>query len=357
MAAQDAKRQVELDFVRGIAILLVLHFHSSSANVFVYPTPNLPLINFGWAGVNLFFVLSGFLVGGLLCKEWLRTGAVDAKRFLWRRAFKIWPGYYALVAAYVITRKQPLDTFLWQNLANIQNYTGTSISHSWSLAVEEHFYLLFAFSTWWCASKKVTVRRFFLGLLVAYVGVAVLRTCLAFMNVRYFFFTHSRIDGLLLGVMLAILFHFSQERFLELQRRKVLLGLTLTAAVTILFLCPQFDGYGFQVLAADLGSAAFLLLTYHPGRTHNRLYALVASIGVYSYGIYLWHGSVATPVIALLARVGLPSLEYPVRLVAAILLGVLMSKLIEFPFLRLREAMIPARVKSPAVPANSAQAA
>jgi peptidoglycan/LPS O-acetylase OafA/YrhL len=336
------KRQVELDFIRGIAILLVLHFHFSSSNVFVYPLPGLPLVNFGWAGVDLFFVLSGFLVGGLLCREWAETGAVDAISFLKRRAFKIWPGYYALIAAYVVMRKQPLNTFLWPNLLNVQNYLGTTISHSWSLAVEEHFYLLLSLAIWLCASRGITARAFLGATVTVAVAVAVFRTSLAVRGKDFFFQTHTRMDALLLGVMLAVLFRFHRRRFLELQSRTILWALMLAAAVVVLFVCPQFSTSGVSIIAADVGSVALIMLLNKPGGEHTAAYNLVARIGVYSYGIYLWHTSITTPVMGVVNRLGVSWLQYPLRLVAAVLFGVLMTKLIEFPFLRLREKIVPA---------------
>ena len=345
------KRQVELDFIRGIAILLVLHFHFSSSDVFIYSFPELPLVNFGWAGVDLFFVLSGFLVGGLLCREWAETGSVDAMSFLKRRAFKIWPGYYALIAAYVVMRKQPLNTFLWPNLLNVQNYTGSTISHSWSLAIEEHFYLMLSLVIWWCASRSVTTRAFLKTTLIVIVVVATYRTFLA-VNARDFFFpTHTRMDALLMGVVLAVLFRFYKPRFLELQAKTILWVFVLAAAIVVLFRFPQFSKTGVQIIAADLGSVALIMLLYKPGREHAFAYNMVARIGAYSYGIYLWHTSITTPAMAVVDRLGLPWLQYPVRLAAAILVGVLMTKLIEAPFLRLREKMVPSSRRPPVVAA------
>ena len=262
-----AKRQIELDFVRGIAILMVLHFHASPSNVFLMALPQLPLINFGWAGVDLFFVLSGFLVGGLLCREWMKTGRIDSVRFLKRRAFKIWPSYYALFFAYIITRKQPLNTFFWPNLLNYQNYVRTSISHSWSLSVEEHFYFAFAFAIWWCASRNVSAARLFRVLFGLAVVVAVYRTTLALTGYGYFFQIHTRIDAFLLGVMLSMLFHFWPERFRRLQTRSLALSVTLAIAIAILFIDPQFSGNGAQILAADVGSARFCCSFISPART------------------------------------------------------------------------------------------
>src|SRR5690242_15756489 len=92
-------RSLQLDFLRGIAILLVLFSHApigSRSGIFTHLTG--AMVRFGWTGVDLFFVLSGFLVGGLIFAE-LRKGArFDAKRFLIRRGFKIWPAYAIFIA-------------------------------------------------------------------------------------------------------------------------------------------------------------------------------------------------------------------------------------------------------------------
>jgi peptidoglycan/LPS O-acetylase OafA/YrhL len=343
-APQSQKRQLELDFIRGIAILMVLHFHYSSRNIFIYPIQGLPLINFGWAGVDLFFVLSGFLVGGLLCKEWKKSGHVQVGRFLKRRGFKIWPAYYFYLLVEVIVRKHPLNSFFWPNLLNYQNYVRTSLSQTWSLAIEEHFYILLSAAIWWCSSRRVPVRRFFYGMMIVAFAVATYRTYLALRGREYFLPTHTRIDALLLGVMLATLFHFSRERFLTLQNKTVLLALIAGGSLIVLLFDPQVSGNGFQIVAADLGSAALFLLLYKPGTAdHGRLYKMVAAIGVYSYGIYLWHIGMVSPVQAVLRHfpTAKPYLQYPVTLMVAITVGFLMTKLVEFPFLRLRERLIP----------------
>src|ERR1700733_8613286 len=87
------KREIELDFIRGIAILMVIDFHGARTFLLA-PFAWMGFANFGWAGVDVFFVLSGFLVGGLLVKEWKLFGRINSKQFLIRRGFKIWPQYY-----------------------------------------------------------------------------------------------------------------------------------------------------------------------------------------------------------------------------------------------------------------------
>lgn len=144
-------RAIQLDFIRGIAILLVIGHHAitlPSTNVwacsFVYFEKHV-----GWMGVDIFFVLSGFLVGGLLMQELTKTGSLRVGRFLIRRTMKIWPAYYLFIFYQIALHRHPRSTFLWQNLLNVQNYAGTSLRHTWSLAVEEHFYLILPFLLLW----------------------------------------------------------------------------------------------------------------------------------------------------------------------------------------------------------------
>src|SRR5215475_6175188 len=129
-----SSRVVQLDWVRGLAILLVIDYHAirfdsnnalARADAFIGN-------RIGWMGVDLFFVLSGFLVGGLLIQEITRTGEIQAGRFLLRRMLKIWPPYYFYILFQIILQRHPLQSFVWQNVLNIQNYAGTSLSHTWS---------------------------------------------------------------------------------------------------------------------------------------------------------------------------------------------------------------------------------
>ena len=117
------------------------HFHTVHTGSAIVAAIEYPLKSFGKEGVNLFFTLSGFLVGGLLLKQYAKVGRIDARRFIIRRIFKIWPAYYVLILFHVFAGRHPTSTFLVQNLTHMQNYLGSSITQTWSLAVEEHFYL------------------------------------------------------------------------------------------------------------------------------------------------------------------------------------------------------------------------
>src|SRR3954449_9781359 len=136
-------RRLDLDVVRGVAILLALGWHFSrhpSGNA-VLDALQSPGGTVGWAGVDLFFVLSGFLVGQLALREHQRTGSFCGWRFSARRALKLWPVLYVFLAVQAVAGPEPWDTYLWQCALHLQNYVGTSLVHLWSLAVEEHFYL------------------------------------------------------------------------------------------------------------------------------------------------------------------------------------------------------------------------
>ena len=120
-------RMPQLDVLRGVAILLVLMYHPAVR----YASPSeilwiaSALIRVGWTGVNLFFVLSGFLVGGMLLAEVEGCRRLDIRRFLVRRAFKIWPSYYVLlgVTAIQTVRMGTNMSDLWPCLVHVQSPT------------------------------------------------------------------------------------------------------------------------------------------------------------------------------------------------------------------------------------------
>jgi len=150
-SVQPKNRLRELDFLRGIAIILVIFRHQLLFDF---------LKTMGWIGVDLFFVLSGFLVSGLLFKEYQKFGSINAKLFLIRRGFKIYPIYYLTLIGYILPRilLHKLDlTKVFYDLIFIQNYAlgwGYLYTASWSLAVEEHFYFGLALLLWLIFNKK-----------------------------------------------------------------------------------------------------------------------------------------------------------------------------------------------------------
>ncbi|RZU39439.1 acyltransferase family protein [Edaphobacter modestus] len=343
------KREIELDFVRGIAILMVLDFHSPKGILF-YPFRLLGFQHFGWAGVDIFFVLSGFLVGGLLIKEWKLKGRINSKVFLIRRGFKIWPQYYLFIVLMLLTGHRSLQQ-LWGNLLNVQNYVG-GVAHTWSLAVEEHAYIILVLLLAVAAILKVRMKMFFFFLIGMTLSVIVLRAILAAHGHNVFSETHTRIDGILEGVLLATLYHYAPETFRRLQRPRWLWLSIIVAAIIYFRLnlhSPIATSLTFD--CANAMGIAVLMLFYRrrEGKKRPALYRFVAWIGLYSYGIYLWHVSVVEPAVKVSTH--LPHWFAAVWIAVApsilgVIVGIFFTKIVEFPALALRDKLFPRPIDS-----------
>jgi peptidoglycan/LPS O-acetylase OafA/YrhL len=359
---QGPNRSIELDFIRGLAIIAVMgfHFHSYPTGSAVIAAIEYPLKSFGHEGVNLFFTLSGFLVGGLLLKQYAQEGRIDAGRFIVRRIFKIWPAYYVLILFHVIVGRHPANTFLVQNLTHMQNYFGSSIAQTWSLAVEEHFYLFLPLLLIFLARFKTRVDAILAVLGAICVAVLVAR-CIAVAHGQIdqtFFYTQYRIDSLLFGVMLAALYWMKPAVYRALAERKLLLVVMVVGLVLWLVLgtrnvaLDQSVGYTIQAI----GFCALIVLTleYSSQVRGFFVYRVVGWIGVYSYGIYLWHSLALAPgdmLIRKAAALHLPALPawfaiMFAQFAIAIVVGYVTTRAVEFPFLRIRDAVFPARRKA-----------
>lgn len=328
---------------------MVLDFHMPRT-VLLAPFAWLGFKNFGWAGVDIFFVLSGFLVGGLLVKEWQLKSRIDSKRFLIRRAFKIWPQYYFFLLAILLSGHRKWK-FLWGNFLNIQNYVG-GVAHTWTLAVEEHAYLLLLAVLAFAAYQRIKMRSLFLSIALIALSVVVWRTVLSARNVNVFTRTDTRIDGILYGLLLAILYHHAPEVFRKIQGWTFLWLSVVCLALAYFRLNPTGWWSGdVSYFCADAMGVALLLMLYKHWEAKKRtaLYRLIAWIGLYSYGIYLWHVSVIAPCEYVAQRLPFQAGNVFIRvapIVAGVVVGVLTTKLIEFPALTLRDRLFPRQVDS-----------
>jgi peptidoglycan/LPS O-acetylase OafA/YrhL len=371
---QTAARSQAIDFLRGVAILLVLGCHfvvAPTAAGVLAPLAEL-WYRIGWAGVDLFFVLSGYLVSGLLFAEFKRNGRIDAGRFLVRRGLKIWPAYFAylaFVAGWIAWHRAAPGPSLWPNWLHVQNYLGTPRVHTWSLAVEEHFYLGGAAlaALFLVRSRFGFVQRVFPPLAIASLaGVAAIRYAefadggRAALNL---FATHLRFDGLLIGSLVAYVAHFEPAR-LQWTRRYprpcVLAGLLL--ATPVLFLTPDHSarvaGPGLTVMYGGFALAMLGVIGLEQGGERDRWFISlgpvrwIARMGFFSYGIYLWHLDLARVPMAklgaMMSAVHLPDTVVwfsvtSTYIALAVGAGAMMSRAIEIPCLALRDRFFPSR--------------
>ena len=350
--SKPERRIIQLDFIRGIAILLVIGYHELTVptSVVAFRVIDFPFKKFGWSGVDLFFVLSGFLVGGLLIGEYAKRGSIRAGRFITRRGFKIWPAYYCYLLFQIAVRHFPLSTFLIPNLLHLQNYLGTSLSHTWTLAVEEHFYLALPFLLIFLTRSKALQSHIILVLLGICAATFLVRSWMVIFlgSTRVSEYTHTRIDSLMFGVFLSYLYHCRRTVFDRLMNQTGLLLAITVAGVLFLSITSDTSALmrtiGYTINYLSYGSLMLLVLRSTGRWTESAPYRLIAWIGLYSYSIYLWHNSVRTPLFRLSAHLH-GNLQWIAlclsQFVFAVLLGVLMAKLVEWPFLRLRERFVP----------------
>ncbi len=304
--------------------------------------------------MDLFFVLSGFLVGRIIFREYARTGRFEARRFLTRRIFKLWPMFYLFLFVEAMFGDDPWQQFLFQNLFHLQNYLSHAHPHLWSLAVEEHFYLAAALVLPLLMVRGWTARRFTVLLLCVMAASPVLRV-IGYLSgvdpIALWLQTQYRIDALCCGVLLAVLSVYNPMLWDRLVGLKPVWLLVTAAGVVWLILVPVTSPLGVTAgfSVSYLASAAFMLLLHRASwvnRSHKILRP-VAVLGVFSYGIYLWHLAVGTATENALSRfVPDRAVQMLLGYVALTVFAIVITRLIEWPSLRVRERLFPARVRA-----------
>jgi peptidoglycan/LPS O-acetylase OafA/YrhL len=305
-----------------------------------------------------------------LFREQIATRAFRARRFLVRRAFKIWPILYLFLFVQTAFGFHPLSTFLIQNALHVQNFWVSSLSHLWSLAVEEHFYLAFALGFSYLASNPSHVRKipYFLGAIaVAALLLRVTAISAGIESDSIQIQTQFRIDALACGVALAYVQAYHPAHFESLASRKFILAAVWLSVATFLannsFHSEIVQSVGYSL--TFLGAAAFLLFCHRNKLVISAKWPvrIVAGIGIYSYAMYIYQFVCERPVEALTARLHFSDSAATLFMLAglyagAVLVAVVVTKAIERPFLALREWLLPAGAKpitrSPTVsPANN----
>lgn len=366
-----AKQRVQgLDVLRGVAVLLVMARHAG-----VFPQDKSePLwavtglaTRVGWVGVDLFFVLSGFLVSGLVFREHARTGTFLPLRFLSRRGLKIYPAFYAFLGWMLLSRMTsgspvPIEAALSEALF-VQNYWPPMFNHTWSLAVEEHFYLAIAIALGVMSRRRgLETRATFQAIVPLFLAVAVVclvARCYVALRVPYsllthHFPTHLRADSLMFGVFLSYLNATHGEALGAFVRANRLRLLTAAAVLLapVAALSPQhplMHSLGFTAVYAGCG-AVVLVAVHGAAPDRGPVRRFLAFVGFHSYSIYLWHLVAKREVEHLLgeAETAPAFVAFLIAYtIAAVTMGVVVAWIVEIPTLRLRDRLIPSRAEEP----------
>jgi peptidoglycan/LPS O-acetylase OafA/YrhL len=353
-----------LDVLRAVAILGVLARHSL---MFRTPTWDFFPVRAGWAGVDLFFVISGFLISGLLFSEYRKRSSINFPRFAIRRILKIWPPLYFLVLSTLTLRLihdhfhgiQAALRLLLHDVLFMQSYAAGTWGHCWSLAVEEHFYILLPLTLWFLLRRaRLTDPDPFRILPTLFVCLAMVLLAARLITAHYFapyryeinlFPTHLRIDSLFFGVVISYYAHFHGEKFSQFAR--TYFGPLTAAGVVLVAPCflmeqsqPWMYTYGYAALYLGFGSLLIVFLHVPVESAWPpivRALNALAYVGTFSYSIYLWHLAWAQLVVGLNVG-GIPYGGLVIYYGGAIAAGILVSKLIEMPTLRLRDRLYPA---------------
>jgi len=348
----------ELDGLRGVAALAVVVFHAQTLlHGASWSTAAVRWARAGWLGVDLFFALSGYLITrGLLAS---RSQPHYFARFYGRRVLRIFPLYYLHLAALVLVGRllptrfydpAPGDVALAAvYLGNVPDamgrFPGMCLSPLWSLAVEEHFYLLWPALVW---------RRSVPRLLVACAGVLLLAVVARWLCEATLaphaahILTPCRLDGLAAGAVVSIVAHARGDSAVAswCRERAVLAALVL-AVVGLTPFGPRVFAYAYPSDAFELvghsvtGACAAVLVGaagYGAPPTPWLRARWLTHVGAVSYGVYSLHGLTGAALVALVPAVTRLPLEIgaPLLALATVLVASVSHRFVERPVLALR---------------------
>lgn len=355
-------RNRRLDILRCIAVLLVIILHGNISSFFV---------RVGWTGVDLFFVLSGFLISGLLFSEYKKRGSISLKRFFIRRGLKIYPAFYVflfvtgLISRIALHTTAPLVRY-FHEIFFVQNFWYGVWDHTWTLGVEEQFYIFLPVLLLLLVRISSNQQEPFLAIPWIILFAAVLcmtsRAASVYWGIpnylRAYTATYDRIDSLFMGVLLGYLYHFRPLVLEHLTRstvKRLAIGGGAVLSLSSAYFLPRntkiFSVFGFTLLYIGFGGVLLLslyvhgLLPAHLTKPAGKIGDCFAYVGKYSYSIYLWHGPTNAWFPGLIrGMLHFPTGQYSrfaVYLVGSLVIGITMSVLIEYPVLRLRDRLFP----------------
>lgn len=354
----SALRVTGLDVLRSLAIILVIIYHYS---VFVSHNNNFGFIsNIGWIGVDLFFVLSGYLISNQIFKA-LQLEKFSLAKFYIKRIFKTLPNYYFVLALYFIVpsfAEKPIALPFWEYLIFVQNFNlpVSGFSQSWSLCVEEQFYLLFPFLALWLYRKNknslmaililtMLCGLFLRGILWQHLDIS--NNLKQFTRIIYYP-TYCRLDGFICGIFVAII----QNHYCKFWGRitnysNILLAIGGLLLTCFIFIVTKRDSF----LSATIGfpgiSISFAIITLAALTDKSLLskYNLpfCNRLALWSYAIYLLQKPISVLCAKYFSSIGLSNNAYSViciNFLIQVLAGYTMFYLWESKFMLIRNKVL-----------------
>ncbi len=373
MQSPSSSRLPGLDTLRAVAILAVMLFHTN----YLQPLLLQPLGEFGWMGVDLFFVLSGYLIGSQLLKPFTRGQRPSLTAFYRRRAFRILPAYWVVLALYYAWpqwREAPEIAPAWQFLTFTLNLVIDygryhAFSHAWSLCVEEHFYLILPILALWMMRPNAVKTRAFqtTAILLALVAAGIALRAFILVHIlrpigldgerfgptyieTLYYPTWVRLDPLLAGVTLALLklFRPAQWNRIAAHGHALLLSGLALVGLACYLMHDRFEGLtgvgalgniiGYPVLALGLAALVASALSLNGWLARIRIPGaqLIATL---AFSLYLTHKEIVR-----LTRHVLPALTaintwraLPIYAVACAAAAAILYFAVERPFMQLRD--------------------
>ncbi|MFM9835992.1 MAG: acyltransferase family protein [Methylophilaceae bacterium] len=370
-----------IDGIRALSIILVLVYHTFIVYDNANPNQNiasmLDVLGSGWAwawngdkGVDVFFVMSGFLISGILLRQYSKEGHLNLKNFYIRRYLRLTPAYYFMLILYWALAAHNSNS-VWANFLYVSNfleYQNQAAGWTWSLAVEEQFYfiyplILIAILKWSKSPGVVLIWLFFISIVVNTLIVLTddtIRTTPSsaiYLNEAYLnhFFTvmydnlHTRFGGLVVGCLAAYAMHFHKEKLSQVANSGFGVAMTVVGLTLIGFFMsfpvflPHYDAnqtlhilyyiFNHTLFAVGVGILiiALLLQQHRLAATFRWFFSLPFwyPIATLSYSLYLIHLVVMVIVIPAILHLTMTMPEaYPWSMGQILLYGFVISTIL-----------------------------
>ncbi|EPU7769077.1 acyltransferase family protein [Staphylococcus pseudintermedius] len=341
-----------LDGVRAVAVIAIIIYHL-----------NPQWLSGGFLGVDTFFVISGYLITSLLLTEYHNTGKIELMSFWLRRVKRLIPAVLFLVMGVIVLslifmpteiQKVRADSiaaifyvsnwwYIMQNVDYFEQFAVQPLKHLWSLAIEEQFYLVFPIVLLSLLSfirRLKSIRIIFLILLVISM-IAMMVLYVPNENVaRVYFGTDTRIQTLLMGVLLALVWPPFQLKAKVNRQMRTMIDTAGVVGLAILFICFKFVSETNSILYYGgffLISTVTLLViasSVHPSGYFAKFLGnkVFTFIGSRSYSLYLWHYPIIVLIHHQFVQGQIPPLVYVVEILLMVLMAEFSYKFIEQPF-------------------------